>query len=542
LSKSQGVVLEFSIEPSADRGEDGVVPAFVYSLVRGIDSLARPPFYRNLAVGAPLDDHAYEFQLRIPQELATEGNVIMIDGVPTITVILMPMWLTSGPSGVTRSALDATRITVGAAISRVQETAELVVARLATDMEALRSVLPTSIEGYATGYYTFGEFSVYLHRLGDAFDSTASSSVDAIYLVGGSQEEMATFQQAIVWNPDGVWARKSEDGFGLFIRIFKIVRNGISISNQMISKMLAPVLVLPSGRMEQMTYGRSIFVVTKLMDIETGQPYYVVGATSVQTVKLRVPHPEFLGLSLTEVRTIEGEVRGEIVDDLSNSRLLTGVKYASLRSALRGASVGATLVLFGSQAVLAFRDGDVVKGSVYALAGATATFGIVKSDVELVKSLFRGRVSEIGFRIRLGGVAMIAVTGILASFELYQASQTSDSIKRLSHYESAGAVVLDSTIAAVPLYGAAAMLGWQLGLVLAVGVGALLGIMPDRITLKIVSSPGSTLVFLFEYVFATEIPSEVAHDALIQILNFLAEVARYSNSLDPPSPTLLLVP
>ena len=200
------------------------------------------------------------------------------------------------------------------------------------------------------------------------------------------------------------------------------------------------------------------------------------------------------------------------------------------------------MVLFGSQAILAFRDGDVVKGSVYVLAGATATFGIVKSDVELVKSLFRGRVSEIGLRVRLGTVALIAVTGILASFELFQASQTSDSIKRLSHYESAGAILVDSMVAAVPLYGAAAMLGWQLGLVAAVGVEALLGIMPDRLTLKIVSSPGSTIVFLFEYIFSTDIPSEVAQDALIQILNFLAEVARYSNSLDPPTPTLLLVP
>ena len=458
------------------------------------------------------------------------------------TLLLMPMWLSSGPSGVTRSALDATSITVGAAISRVRESAELVVARLATDMEALQASLPTSVEGHATGYFRFGGYSVYLYRFGDEFDSGAPTSVDAIYLVGESEEQIATFQQTIVWNPDGAWARKSEDGFGLFLRTFKIIRNGISFTSQIVGKMLVPLLTLPSGGMEQMTFGRSTFIVTKLRDIETGRPYYVIGSTTVQTVKIHVPHPEVPGFTLTEVRTIEREVRGEIVDDLSNSRLLTGVRYANLRSALRGASVGATLVLFGSQAILAFRDGDVVKGSVYVLAGATATFGIVKSDVELVKSLFRGRVSEIGLRVRLGTVALIAVTGILASFELFQASQTSDSIKRLSHYESAGAVLVDSMVAAVPLYGAAAMLGWQLGLVAAVGVEALLGVMPDRLTLKIVSSPGSTIVFIFEYIFSTDIPSEVAQDALIQILNFLAEVARYSNSLDPPTPTLLLVP
>src|SRR5437867_3551438 len=542
LTKPQGVVLQLSMDPSSDRGDDAVVPAFVYSLVRGTDFLATPPFYRNLAVGAPLDDHSYEFQLRIPKEVATDANIVMINGVPMATLLLMPMWLSSGPSGVTRSALAATSITVGAAISRVRESAELVVARLATDMEALQASLPASVEGYATGYFHFGGYSVYMYRFGDEFDSGAPTSVDAIYLVGESEEQIATFQQTIVWNPDGAWARKSEDGFGLFLRTFKIIRNGISFTSQIVGKMLVPLLTLPSGGMEQMTFGRSTFIVTKLRDIETGRPYYVIGSTSVQTVKIHVPHPEVPGFTLTEVRTIEREVRGEIVDDLSNSRLLTGVRYANLRSALRGASVGATLVLFGSQAILAFRDGDVVKGTVYVLAGATATFGIVKSDVALTGKLLEGRISKVGLRVRLGTVALIAVTGILASFELFQASQTSDSIKRLSHYESAGAVLVDSMVAAVPLYGAAAMLGWQLGLVAAVGVEALLGVMPDRLTLKIVSSPGSTIVFLFEYIFSTDIPSEVAQDALIQILNFLAEVARYSNSLDPPTPTLLLVP
>jgi len=542
LSKPQGVVLQLSMDPSSDRGDDAVVPAFVYSLVRGTDFLATPPFYRNLAVGAPLDDHSYEFQLRIPKEVATDANIVMIDGVPMATLLLMPMWLSSGPSGVTRSALDARSITVGAAISRVRESAELVVARLVTDMEALQASQPTSVEGYATGYFHFGGYSVYLYRFGDEFDSGAPMSVDAIYLVGESEEQIATFQQTIVWNPDGAWARKSEDGFGLFLRTFKIIRSGISLTNQIVGKMLLPILTLPSGGMEQMSFGRSAFVATKLTDIETGRPYYVIGSTSVQTVKIRVPHPEVPSLELTEVRTIDREVRGEIVDELSSSRLLTGVRYASLRSALRGASVGATLALFGSQAILAFRDGDIIKGSVFALAGTTAAFGIVKSDVVLTGKLFSGRVSNFGLRIRFGTAATIAVTGILASYEIFQAVQTSDPIKRLSHYESAAAGVADSIVVAVPLYGAAAMLGWQLGLNIIVGLEALLGVMPDRLAIKIVSSPGSTVTFLFEYVFAVEIPSDVAQDALIQLLNFLAEVARHSNSLDPPVPTLLLVP
>src|SRR5205823_5739568 len=111
-------------------------------------------------------------------------------------------------------------------------------------------------------------------------------------------------------------------------------------------------------------------------------------------------------------------------------------------------------------AIMAYREGEIIKGTVFVLAGATATFGIVKSDVVLVERLLKGRISDAGLRVRLGTVATVAVTGILASFEVLQATQTGDPINRLSHFESAGAILVDSLVAAVPLYGAAAMLGW----------------------------------------------------------------------------------
>ena len=547
LSKPQGVIVQFSIRPDADRGADTddattTVPALVYSLFRGTDFLAAPPFYQNLAVGAAIDDHAYEFQLRIPKEVATEENTTQVEGVPTATLVVTPAWLTSDGSSVAKAALNVTEVTVAASIVRVQESAELVVARLATDMPSLEAALPDSTETFVTGFYSFGPFSVYVYRMGDPFDSEAPASADAIYMIGESTEEIASFQDTIIWDPEDAWVRTSADGFGVALKIFKMIRQGISITSQLTSNMLFPVLNVPSGALEEMSFGRSTFTVAKLTDLETGQPYYVVGETAVETVKLRVSPPEIPGVALTEVRVVEREIRGEIVDNIEDSRLLTGVKYAQLRSGLRGAAVGATLVIFGSQAVLAFRDGDIVKGTVYVLAGATAVFGVVRSDAVLVRGLFKGRILGAGIKIRLGVAAAIAVGGILASYEVFQASQTDNPIKRLSHYESAGTIVVDTIIAVVPLYGAAAMLGWQLGLTITVGAEALLGILPDPLALKIVSTPGSTITFLFEYVFGSEIPSDVAEDALIQLLNFLADTARFDNSLDPPEPTILLVP
>ncbi len=547
LSKPQGVIVQFSIRPEADRGaetEDGTitVPAFVYSLFRGTDFLAAPPFYQNLAVGAAIDEHAYEFQLRIPKEVAREENTVQVDGVPTATLVFTPVWLTSDGSSVAKAALNVTDVTVAASIVRVQESAELVVARLATDMPALEAALPDSTESLVTGFYSFDPYSVYVYRMGDSFDSEAPASSDAVYVIGESTEEIASFQDTVIWAPEDAWVRTSADGFGVTLKVFKMIRQGISITSQLTANMLFPVVNVPSGSLEEMSFGRSTFTVAKLTNLETAQPYYVIGETAVETVKLRVPHPEIPGVALTEVRVVEREIRGEIVDNLDESRLLTGVKYVQLRSALRGAAVGATLVIFGSQAVLAFRDGDIVKGTVYSLAGATAIFGVVKADTKLVEGLFQGRIFGDGIKVRIGVVAAVAVGGILASYEVFQASQTDNPIKKLSHYESASTIVVDTMIAVVPLYGAAAMLGWQLGLTITVGAEALLGIMPDPLALKIVSSPGSTITFLFEYVFGSEIPSDVAEDALIQLLNFLADSARFENSLDPPVPTLLLVP
>src|SRR5207245_10787183 len=199
------------------------------------------------------------------------------------------------------------------------------------------------------------------------------------------------------------------------LRVFKIIRQGISITSQLTASILVPVLNVPSGALEEMTFGRSTFTITKLTNLETDQPYYVIGETAAQTVKVQVAHPEIRGVTLTEVRLIEREIRGEIVDNLDDSRLLTGVKYVQLRSALRGAAIGATLAIFGSQAVLAFRDGDVVKGTVYALAGATAVFGVLRSDVVLVARIFDARTVTAGVKTRVGVVAAIGVGGILAS-------------------------------------------------------------------------------------------------------------------------------
>src|SRR5436305_14079940 len=101
----------------------------------------------------------------------------------------------------------------------------------------------------------------------------------------------------------------------------------------------------------------------------------------------------------------------------------------------------------------------------FTLAGSTAVFGIVQADVPLLDRAFQSTRVFSGKSIKLGTAAGIAVTGSLASYEIFQASQTSDPSARLSHFEGASATVVDGLFAMLPLYVEAAILAWQMGLV-----------------------------------------------------------------------------
>jgi urea transporter len=199
-------------------------------------------------------------------------------------------------------------------------------------------------------------------------------------------------------------------------------------------------------------------------------------------------------------------------------------------------------VIFGGQALLAYTEGDMVKCSIYGLAGGVAAFGVVKSQVILSPRLFEGGAIRGGVAIKAGTLATIAVGGILASYELSMALGSDEAIAKLAHYEAAGTTLVDTLVSVVPLYGPAISIGWQVGLGAAVGVQLLLGIVPDPLAAKIVSSPGSLAVFSFEYVLGQDIPSAIAMDALNRVLLALGESVRLCNCLNPPIPTVLVAP
>jgi len=545
-SKPQSIVVQVSIRADADRttageGPSTIVPGMVYHLHSGSGFSAAAPFYRNLAVGTPLGEHGYEFHLRVPQEVAMDSNTFSRNGRRMAVLLLSPVWLASDGTAVAKEALDPSSVKIAAIVTDVPESAETLVVRLGLDPYEIRQSLPPDVYSMATGYYTFGGRTVYVYRVGgdDPFDPQATPRAHAIFLWGASGEAVRAVEGAIDWNPQGQWVLPVQDGFSNTVKLMKIYQKGVKVISAVTSALFSPVVV--RGRVLQSSLLDDLWTVAKVWDTGTLSYRYVIGRIHTEIVISEYPHPEFPWKTMRDVRKIEYATQEEIVDDLDQSTLLTGPRYAVLKAGLRGATIGAVLVIFGGEAVLAFKDGDIIKGTIYAAATATAVFGIVKHNTILFENL-AGRLGLAGGGMKLATAATIAVGALLAGYELYLWTQTDDPIEKLAHLENAAAIGIDTGISLVPLYGAVMELTWGLGANLGAWAASLFGHPIDSVALKIVSSPGSVIVFFWEYIFATTIPSAICEDALSKLLSFLADFAKYRNSMNPPQPTILLVP
>ncbi|HYM40939.1 MAG TPA: Ig-like domain-containing protein, partial [Thermoplasmata archaeon] len=525
LDTAQSLIIQVAIGADADRGTRTsdvlIVPALQYSLHRNADFVAAPPFYRSVAVGAPVDNHSYQFTLRIPREVATAENSMARDDRRVAVLDVSPVWIRSASGNLLKTALNATSLTIGAAVTKVETLAERVLARLTVDLTDLNAFLPATMEGQESGLHGYGPYVVYVHRIGDSFDATAAQGADALWLSGNTETEIADFQATLTWTPREQWVRDGRDALGTDLAIMKIIRRGISLTGQLTSQLVATTAAVPAWTWAELTYERSYVTATTIGGVVDWTPIYLVSASGTRTVNVQTFSPD-IDYPVTNSYTLEWELgNAEVLDDLDESILLSGARNRNVRTGLQGAAIGATIVVFGSQAILAYISGDFVKGSVYVAAGTTSVLGLVRSDVVLGRGVFKGQANYAGFKVRFGLAAALAVGAILASYELFLASESANGIETLSHYEAASTTALDTLVSVIPIYGPALALGWQLGLGVAVGVQLLLGVVPDRLAARIASSPGSTIVFSFEYVLGVEIPSEISEDALVKLLSVL---------------------
>lgn len=193
------------------------------------------------------------------------------------------------------------------------------------------------------------------------------------------------------------------------------------------------------------------------------------------------------------------------IDDLPDTHWLKSAKYAQVGEAFTVASAGAVLATDGVESFVAFREGNTIKGTVYA---AKTGLGVLKEVSTLSIAAKSGALKALG-SVKGQAVLTIVIGSIQVGWNLWEASQTDDEIKKMKCYEGASAAAIDAGISVIPVYGQVIQGSWTV----AIAVFELIS-PPDEFTKAVCSSPGSAITFVFEYFFTNAIPSAVAEHAI----------------------------
>jgi len=552
LERTQSITLQMSVPPAQDRTASGTGTStslgMVYSLYRNSDFQNTEPFYRNMAIGTEVDTNAYQIALRVPPEVALDANTEVSSAltVPTATLVMNPVWVMASATGVTKSAFNATDVRVGAVVLRASDRVEEIVYRLDVDAGALNSLLPGTFGTYLTGDYTFGAFQVYVYNLADGvpFDNSALGRVHATVLTGDAQEEITSLEGQIGWTI-ATWRIRGEDEFGNVVDLLKKVKKVNGTTKDVFGLYYQVLEARSWARVESLRQTRIAVNVNPYRNFDTGKLTFTISQSRFTANTGMAPDPNVPSVRLRNTGISEEDVDvSEILENLDDSTILGDRAIRSLRTeyqalrALKGAAVFISMAVISGEAVMAWREGDTVRASLFVAAGIFTVWGAVKADVILVNKLGDGLLK--GKSLKFGAVAQVAVGFIMVGVSLWEASQATNEISRLSHYEAAAAAGIDTGIALIPIVGLAVSLGWGAGVLLGQGITTLLGWGTNPVADQILSSPGSTIVFLIEYILASNIPSAVSQDALNRILTFLGDTVNYLNSNGTPA--ILLVP
>ena len=136
--------------------------------------------------------------------------------------------------------------------------------------------------------------------------------------------------------------------------------------------------------------------------------------------------------------------------------------------------------------------------------------------------------------LKVGLLASIASGVLIGGYELYAGLVASDGLEQRAHFEKAAARAADTVISVIPGFGVAIQISWSL-----TNLGLSL-LIPNRLAARITSSPGSTIVFLFEYELTGEIPAPLAEAVLGEAIdNVINPVTALNSVLGIPSVAVL---
>jgi hypothetical protein len=514
--ESSSVILQFSIPARADRSfftdySSWLAPAFPYVVFSGTHFDTAAVLHQGIAFATELNEHAYRVELRIPGEVLTRKSVEVIDDVPSVALYFSPNWLGRSSGIPIRDVLDPSALSIASISTERTTLAYSLFLRSSFENQAALLAAAEGLSALPTGFHDSGGVLVYVLHTEDleAFDSMAIEEAEAVLIVGDTERDLFAARDAIDWGTQGAWFLTVLDPWGLATKSFrdavKVVKTSVTVARFL--DLLRYRYAEPGQYLVHADPETLVILEKNELD---GNPIYVISiAESEERFLFEVTAT---GEVVVRQQSVFQFTRSEVTDDLSTSSIL-GARYETLKRVLRGLGVAAVLVTNGREAVIAFQQGDEIRGLVYGTNAVIGVVGILKGEAALsTLSVFRS--NRFG-AVKVGTIAMAASGALLAGYEATLGLQASEELERRHHFERAAAQTIDTSIALVPGYGAAITFSWGFTIV------GLSLIMPNPLAVRITSSPGSALVFLFEYAFTSEIPTEIAEQALTNAINVM---------------------
>lgn len=493
-SSASTLTIQFAVDKPADLYLDTpthyVVPALTFQVFDGNDPYTATVVADDVAVGSPLNEHAYEVRVPLPTAAGSQ--------TADWTVAITPVWVEKQDGQDAKvSAIDAGVLRIGAVAhdqtlsnSSQGNNGQATSSRLTGIFPTLQD-LATDLRAEAA-QRTFGQQVI--------DDKTVISQAPA---TAGQPQSAREWTLSIVQTT----ARISQLAIGTLIQVDEFTNY---TSGQDLALLMNPD--------QASRYGE---IVEQLQKLNAASSAVIHGMTAVvmaeqgDTIRATL----YAARSVTEVFRAVGDtelIRAgaaaasfatniyEAYDAFRGGDNLRGGMYVARATvdvlsafdselAAGGAAIlgGATE---GLNAYNAFRQGDTVLGLVHVARGSGALARFFLRNQEIMG-------------IPAGSVITAALGVVDVGYNIYRATQQNDPIIKQRYIEDAVASAVDTAIFLIPTVGPVIQVVWQ------VGWQALTWIFPDLAKFRMFRSPGAFLTFVGQVFFTNTIPSAYAEEA-----------------------------
>ncbi|MFA4931037.1 MAG: hypothetical protein WC570_04195 [Patescibacteria group bacterium] len=217
--------------------------------------------------------------------------------------------------------------------------------------------------------------------------------------------------------------------------------------------------------------------------------------------------------SVIEAVTIKSNKIKEITD-LPTTHWARSANYTGPIAIFAAAQGVASVATNGQQAWTAYKNGEQMDVAYYstkaALGGTNAVANVVKVTENTVGYAGKaGRLAKL--TTKKAGVILAVATGTVeASYNIYKYNSTNDNILKSAYAENAAANVMDTGLSVAAVFSPhvlAVQATWMVEIEI---YGLIFG---EDFAYQVAKSPGQAVVFLGEYIFTGDVPSQMSKTA-----------------------------